>query len=34
MKDLTKIVEVIAVDFFCTKSDETNISQICPRCEK
>lgn len=33
MKDLTKIVECYSCGLFVQKSDETNISQICPRCE-
>jgi paraquat-inducible protein A len=33
MKDLTKIVECYSCGLFVEKIDETNISQICPRCE-
>ena len=33
MKDLTKIFECYSCGLFVEKIDETNISQICPRCE-
>ena len=33
MKDLTKVAECYSCGLFVEKIDETNISQICPRCE-
>ena len=33
MKDLTKIVECYICGLFIEKSDNLNVSQICPRCE-